>query len=147
MDHTANINSAWSGITYQKPFNPVSPKTEVFINVQLDRDANPVQWRFYRQPADDTNMPKQQSFAIVTAYEQAKLYRIVHDTITIYCGSRGKVTAAAIIGCYKRFIDWKANLSEPVSHIEEESQPLPHVLSLQYATNQTFGIKEVFTDL
>jgi len=68
----------------------------------------------------------------VTACEQAKLFRIVHDTINVYCGARGRVTAAAVIGCYKRFLNWKANLSEAVRHVDEESQPLPHVLCLQY---------------
>ena len=128
----ADFGRAWSGITYQKPFNPVSPRTAVFINVQLDKDSAPSQWRYYRQPGDETNYPKRQSFAIVTACEQAKLFRIVHDTINVYCGARGKVTAAAVIGCYKRFLTWEANLSEAVKHVDEESQPLPHVLCLQY---------------
>ncbi|MCJ1251730.1 hypothetical protein MMC30_008967 [Trapelia coarctata] len=129
------LNTAWSGITYQKPFNPVSPRTAVFINVQMDKDSAPSQWRYYRQPGDETNYPKRQSFAIVTACEQAKLYRIVHDTINVYCGARGRATAAAVIGCYKRFLNWQASLSEAVRHVDEESQPLPHVLCLQYVSS------------
>ncbi|MCJ1437836.1 hypothetical protein MMC27_007223 [Xylographa pallens] len=129
------LNTAWSGITYQKPFNPVSPRTEVFINVALDQDSAPDQWRYYRQPGDDTNNPRRQSFAILTACQQAKLFRIVHDTINVYCGARGKVTAAAVIGCFKRFTDWKANLPEEIARTDEESQPLPHVLALHIQYN------------
>ncbi|MCJ1397562.1 hypothetical protein MMC11_000756 [Xylographa trunciseda] len=129
------LNTAWSGITYQKPFNPVSPRTEVFINVALDQDSAPEQWRYYRQPGDDTNIPKRQSFAILTACQQAKLYRIVHDTINVYCGARGRVTAAAVIGCFKRFHDWNANLPEEIARTDEESQPLPHVLALHIQYN------------
>ncbi|MCJ1478534.1 hypothetical protein MMC13_007214 [Lambiella insularis] len=124
------MNTAWSGITYQKPFNPVSPQTEVFFNVDLDKDASLESWRNYRQPGDEANIPKQQSFAILTACYQAKLYRVVHDTINVYCGARGKVTAKAVIGCYRRFVDWKSNLPEQIARTDEESKPLPHVLAL-----------------
>ncbi|MCJ1284530.1 hypothetical protein MMC26_003863 [Xylographa opegraphella] len=131
------LNTAWSGITYQKPFSPVSPRTEVFINVVLDQDSAPEQWRYYRQPGDDSNNPRRQSFAILTACQQAKLFRIVHDTINVYCGARGKVTAAAVIGCFKRLINWKANLPEEIARTDEDSQPLPHVLALHVQYNVT----------
>lgn len=76
----------------------------------------------------------------MTACEQAKLFRIVHDTINVYCGARGKATAGAVIGCYKRFLDWKANLPEAVRHVDEGSQPLSHVLCLQYVPSSIRAI-------
>jgi hypothetical protein len=108
----------------------------------MDKDSLPAYWRYYRQPGDDTNNPKRPSYALVTACEQAKLFRVVHDTINVYCGARGRVTAAAVIGCYKRFSEWKANLPSQVSGTDEESQPLPHVLCLQYVSSIKLYIRD-----
>ncbi|KAL9116521.1 MAG: hypothetical protein Q9187_006954, partial [Circinaria calcarea] len=126
------LNTAWSGFTYQKPFAPVSPRSRVFLDVQVDRDYGPAQWRYYRQPGDERDVPKRPSFAILTAYSQAKLFRIVHDTITVYCGARGRVTAESVIGCYKRYLDWAEELPWQLRSTDVDTQPLPHILSLQY---------------
>ena len=95
------------------------------------KDSVPAQWRYYRQPGDEANIPKRPSYAILTACHQAKLYRIVHDSINIYCGARGKVTAKEIIGCYRRYLDWEERLPDQVRRTDEDAQPLPHVLGLQ----------------
>ena len=89
----------------------------------------------YRQPGDDSlelgqqNTDDRQSFATLTACEHAKLYRIAHERILIYCGARGKVSAESLLDVYQRFVAWKDGL--PPSLQSVEGQPLPHVLSLQ----------------
>ena len=98
----------------------------------MDRDYGPAQWRYYRQPGDEREVPKRPSFAILTAFFQAKLFRIVHDTINIYCGARGRVTAENVIACYKRYLDWAEELPWQLRSVDVEAQPLPHILSLQY---------------
>ena len=89
----------------------------------------------YRQPNDDNlelghqNADDRQSFAILTACEHAKLCRIIHECILVYCGAQGKVSADSLFKVYQRYIAWKDGL--PLNLRSVEGQPLPHVLLLQ----------------
>jgi hypothetical protein len=72
------------------------------------------------------------SFAILTAKYQARLFRVVHESINIFCGARGRVHARPFLDCYKRYIEWKDTLPEDLKYPEGGEHPsLPHVLSLQ----------------
>ena len=66
---------------------------------------------------------------MLTASEHARLFRIIHETILVYCGSRGRVSARALLDLYERYVDWKEHL--PSDLRLQESEPLPHVLFLQ----------------
>lgn len=89
----------------------------------------------YRQPGDNNlelgeqNVNDRQSFAALTACEHAKLYRIVHECILVYCGSRGKVSANSLLNLFQRYVRWKDELPPDLRSVE--GQPLPHVLFLQ----------------
>jgi hypothetical protein len=119
---------AWSGITFHKPFNPRSPRDDVCFKLQMDTS----QWKYYRQPGDNATTERRPSFAMLTASHQAKLFRVVHNAINVYCGARGVVTAEQVVGCYKRFVDWRETLLDQVGETRESFHPLPHILSLQY---------------
>ena len=126
-------SSAWSGLTYQKPFAPISTDANPFANMDLDRIQG--QWSIYRQPGDSNLGPghqktdARQSFAIVTACEHARLYRIIHECIHVYCGARGRVSADALLDLFQRYSAWKDGLPPELRSVEGE--PLPHVLFLQ----------------
>ncbi len=78
-------------------------------------------------------MPTQPSHAIITAGYQSLLFQVVSDTIRLYCGLQGTITAGAIIDLYRRFLLWKEDLPpalKTASGMNEE--PLPHVIYLQY---------------
>ena len=89
----------------------------------------------YRQPGDDDrehgdqNTDDRQSLAHLTARELAKLYRIAHECIVVYCGSRGKVSADSLLDIFQRYTVWKDELLPSIRSVE--GQPLPHVLFLQ----------------
>ena len=89
----------------------------------------------YQEPGDSNlelgyqNTDDRKSFATLTACEHAKLYRIVHECILVYCGSRGKVSANSVLDLYHRYIVWKDGLSPDLRSVED--QPLPHILFLQ----------------
>lgn len=68
--------------------------------------------------------------ALQTASEHAKLFRIVHRNILIYCGSQGKVDARKLLELYERYLAWKEGLPPDIAGLSGE--PLPHDLSLQY---------------
>ncbi|KAF2805632.1 uncharacterized protein BDZ99DRAFT_524592 [Mytilinidion resinicola] len=123
--HTLNI--AWAGFTYQKPFAPVSSKATVFKNVKFD--TNQDFWQPYQHPADATTT-KMHSHAIRTAKELAGLNRIIMNTINVYCGSRGPVTAQSILQLYRKYLEWKAGLPSILDVGEDDSQKLPHVYFL-----------------
>lgn len=129
----AHESSAWSGLTYQKPAAPISTRASPFTNIAIDQDEG--RWNMYCQPGD-SNMElgsrdtyDRQGFATQTACEHAKLYRIIHESILVYCGARGKVSAKALLDCFQRYVEWKDGLPPSLRSIE--SQPLPHVLFLQ----------------
>ena len=85
-------------------------------------------WRPYKQPGDN-EISKHPSHSVLMASEQAKLLRIVHETISVYCGSRGKVTAHHLINLYESFLIWKDDL--PIEIREINAQSLPHIIFLQ----------------
>jgi len=117
----------WAAFTYQKPSAPISPRIEAFRNVELDEpDAY---WQPYRFPTDVVAIEKP-SRAIETAKEFAKLYQIIHETINLYCGRRGRVTAAGILQMYQRYLQWKKSLGERLDPTSPAGQ-LPHVVNLQ----------------
>ncbi|MCJ1353190.1 MAG: hypothetical protein MMC33_003175 [Icmadophila ericetorum] len=122
------LTTAWCGVTYQKPFSPESPKSDIsFPDV-----FNGNEWQSYRQTRDEEGEPKRPGWGILTACYQAKLYRVVHDTINLYCGARGKATATAVVACFKRYMDWLEQLPPQFKSIGKDEEPLPHVLFLQY---------------
>ncbi|KAI9839201.1 MAG: hypothetical protein M1819_003194 [Sarea resinae] len=129
------LNTAWAGLTYQKPFAPASPHAIVFRNIDLDRsDAD---WRDYRQPEDLGRKTGQPSFALRTAFERAKLYRIVHETINICCGSRGRITASSVLQVYRRFLEWEKELPPALANVGQGGgSAMPHVslLHMEYST-------------
>ena len=118
--------SLWSGFTYQKPIAPVSlPGPSFQISDQTYGDEL---WRPYKQPGDN-DISQHPSYSVLVAAEQAKMLRIVHETISVYCGSRGKVTAHHLINLYETFLIWKDDLPNQIRDVD--AQALPHVIFLQ----------------
>ena len=122
------VSRVWAGFTYQKPAAPISPRLEAFRDVGLDKpDAF---WQPYKSPTDTTTSERP-SQAIETAKEFAKLYQIIHETINVYCGSRGKVTATGILQIYERYLHWKKSLEMRLDPTSPSNNLLPHVINLQ----------------
>lgn len=97
---------AWSGLTYVKPSAPVSPKDIVFHGIDFDEDGH---WQRHYRPenASPRNRP---DHTVLTACELAKLYRVIHESILLYCGTSGKVSAHHLIKVYDRYLAWKEEL-------------------------------------
>lgn len=125
----ADPDSFCAGITFQKLYIPPAPGGPKFQHVRMDGDD--AVWRFYRQPGDNRELPFRPAHAIVTAYHQAKLFLIINETLNVYCGTRGRVTAAKILDVYARYLQWKDELPDVIANIDEGDQPLPHILYLQ----------------
>ena len=129
IDFQADSGSAWSGLIFQKPTAPISTHATVFQDIDTQKDDGP--WRFYKEPGDDTSMSRRPSYLVVTAFEHAKLYRIIHETILVFCGSRGKVSAHHMLLIYERFLEWKERLPTPLADVDVQDEALPHALFLQ----------------
>lgn len=130
-----DISSAWSAIIYQKPNAPVSTRATIFRDIFLGQPDGP--WQNYRRPGDDKAEPgdkrvsNRPCYAKLTGFEQAKLYRIVHETIHVYCGYDGKVTAHRLSSVYSLYRRWKENLPQALRDVEGDREALPHALFLQ----------------
>ncbi len=124
----ADRGRAWSGLIFQKPTAPISTHATVFQDIDTKKDDGP--WRFYKEPGDSSGSQRP-SYLIATAYEHAKLYRIVHETILVFCGSRGKVSAHHMLMIYERFLEWKERLPPPLANVEGDVEALPHTQFLQ----------------
>ncbi|KAL8923039.1 MAG: hypothetical protein Q9208_004851 [Pyrenodesmia sp. 3 TL-2023] len=122
------LNTSSTGITYQKLYAPELPHMAKFRHV--DMHSNHSVWRFYRQIGDQRHLPVRPSHAVLTACHQAGLFRIIHESLNLYCGLRGLVTAEAILTDYRRYLDWEEDLPFILKAVEEEAQPLPHILLL-----------------
>jgi len=108
------------------PSAPVSTHAEPF-STEIPHYADGV-WRLHKQPGDTDNTGHR-GFAVMTASQHAKLFRIVHEVILVYCGSRGRVGANHLLDIYKRFVSWKDEM--PPELLDGRDDPLPHVLFLQ----------------
>lgn len=125
---TADLGSAWSGFLYMKPTIPVAPKKDVFRGIPIDVPG--MGWRAYRQP-EDADMAAQHGHSILASCELAKLYRVVHETILLYCAAYGLVSSDGVLRVWKRYVEWKHDLPDIFQKIDETSDPLPYVLALQ----------------
>ena len=67
----------------------------------------------------------------MTACYQAKLFRIIDESLALYCGARGQVSAEKILEVYRRYMDWKTDLPSVIANVDVGDQPLPHILYLQ----------------
>ncbi|KAL8727169.1 MAG: hypothetical protein Q9166_006206 [cf. Caloplaca sp. 2 TL-2023] len=123
-----SLNTSSTGITYQKLYAPEVPHLTRFQYVDIHGDSNV--WCFYRTIGDQRDLPIRPSYAILTACHQAVLFRIIHESLNLYCGLRGMATAEAVLIIYRRYLDWEADLPHILKSVDEESQPLPHVLFL-----------------
>ncbi|TLD36309.1 hypothetical protein E2P81_ATG03198 [Venturia nashicola] len=126
------LNTSWSAFTYQKPAAPISPHTNVFIRVSHNKSD--AYWKSYRFPKDSGKDPIA-GHAIETAKEFTQLSQVIFQTIRMWCGSKGKVSAQALLRLYRQFTNWKTALPDHLARLEftadSAPQALPHVFSLQ----------------
>ena len=121
------ISSAWSSLTYVKPSAPISTKASVFKGIDIGKDRH---WPLYGE-SDDSLTSNRPSYTLLTASEMAKLYRIIHESVLLYCGMNGKVSAGHLLQVYRRYKQWKEELAPQLCDVASDSNALPHVLSLQ----------------
>ncbi len=105
------------------------PRDAVFQQVDMERDH--ALWRFYRHPGDERELPTRPSYVIVSACYQAKLFRVIDESLNLYCGARGQVSAENFLGVYRRYMDWKNDLPSVIANVDVADQPLAHILYLQ----------------
>lgn len=117
----------WSGFTYEKPSAPVSPDAIVHLQAVTHEAA----WQCYHHEGDEHEMPTRRSYTIATASELSKLYRIIHQTILVFCGSRGRVTEHRLFQNYMRYRTLHESLPGSITIHEDDSVALPHVLFFQ----------------
>jgi hypothetical protein len=86
-------------------------------------------WRPYALPGDAAKEPRA-SHAIETAKDFAKLSQIIHQTIAVWCGNRGRVTARAVLKLYRKYLRWKEDLSDVLADPNVDT-PLAHCFALQ----------------
>ncbi|KAI4088640.1 MAG: hypothetical protein LQ339_008688 [Xanthoria mediterranea] len=122
------LNTSSTGITYQKLYAPELPHMARFQHVDIQSDK--AVWRFYRTVGDQRVLPVRPSHAILTACYQAALFRIIHESLNLYCGLRGVVTAEAVLITYRRYLDWEYDLPSTLKSVGVEAQPVPHILFL-----------------
>ncbi|KAL8921374.1 MAG: hypothetical protein Q9172_004067 [Xanthocarpia lactea] len=122
------LNTSSTGITYQKLYAPEVSHLAQFQHVDIQGDDQV--WRFYRTVGDQRELPVRPSYAIMTACYQAALFRIIHESLNLYCGLRGLATAEAVLIIYRRYIDWEHDLPSILQTVDVDVQPLPHILFL-----------------
>ncbi|KAL9601455.1 MAG: hypothetical protein Q9219_002521 [cf. Caloplaca sp. 3 TL-2023] len=122
------LNTSSTGITYQKLYAPEVSQLPRFQHI--DMQSSHAMWRFYRHVGDQRQLPVRPCHAVITACHQATLFRIIHESLNLYCGLRGAATAEAVLTLYRRYKDWEEDLPFIVGAIDEDAQPLPHILCL-----------------
>ncbi len=103
------------------------PETDEDNDDEMD-EAN---WYFYRFVNDQC--PAWSGLVATTNREKTKLTDIIHDVTTILYNKSGPpIQAGQILQQYTRYVRWRERLPSSIGDIENNSQALPHVLSLLY---------------
>lgn len=131
-------------MTYQKLYAPELPREVTFESVGIDQDSS--RWRYYRSTGDENGMPERRSYSLLTVFWQTKLFHIINNSLNMYCGYNGRCTAEKVIRTYKAFTTWRENLPQILQSLDVESQPLPHVLNLQWVLLAGQASNEPLTD-
>lgn len=134
MSHSAagrmlTWRSEWTQMTFQVP--STIPPIPVDIIESVDNNLDNARWFFYRQRHDQC--PAWASMTATTNREKAKLVNIIRDVnIMLYTPHGPSISARDILEQYSRYTAWRKALPAAVEcMVENISQPLPHVLSLQ----------------
>ncbi|KAI4137433.1 MAG: hypothetical protein LQ341_005140 [Variospora aurantia] len=122
------LNTSSTGMTYQKLYAPELPHMAKFQHVDLQSSHST--WQEYRSIGDQRYLPVRPSHAVLAACHQAGLFRIIHESLNLYCGLRGLITADAVLTLYRRYMDWEEDLPFILKAIDDEARPLPHILLL-----------------
>ena len=140
-----NINSAWSGLTYQIPNIQGTAgiaAEDVFRHVLMDN--HDALWRFYRHAGDYALTSEHPSSAVLVASEKARLMRLIHESIhLLYDGRDRRITARLLLKQYRAYLDWERALPEiialpnGISSAVDLEELVPHVLSLQYVDGKS----------
>jgi hypothetical protein len=66
-----------------------------------------------------------------TNREKSKLTAIIKDVTTMMYSEQGsQISARKVLQHYNRYVAWREELPDAIGNIEDNSQALPHVLSL-----------------
>ncbi len=82
----------------------------------------------HKQPRDDHDRERS-DLSIMTAFENAKLFRIVHEAILLYHGDLGMVKADRLLEVYEELLSWRRKLPPELSN--DTGDPSPPILILQ----------------
>ncbi|KAI4195291.1 MAG: hypothetical protein LQ350_007272 [Teloschistes chrysophthalmus] len=96
------LNTSSTGMTYQKLYAPEFSAMDRSSMQHIDLDGDRDVWRFYRTINDHRYLPVRPSHAVLTAFHQSQLFRIIHASLNLYCGLCGRATAQAILTLYRR---------------------------------------------
>ncbi|KAL8649438.1 MAG: hypothetical protein Q9210_004393 [Variospora velana] len=118
--------NAWSAFVYQSPNTPVSPYARVFKDVPVEQFKDRPQSQRHSPTGSDTD-----GYSLASAYEQAKLHRMVHEIALAYYAIRGKFAVELMILIYDRLLSWRRELPVGVRDPVIEDDGSPHLLFLQ----------------
>ena len=105
------------------------PALEIPIEL-YDEDSIP--WQCYRHLGDE---PKDEEPGLVmtTSAHYAMLVRIIHETCHLFYDiNREIISARDILQLYERYLKWREEIPDEIGDAGEDTQALPHVISLQY---------------
>lgn len=114
-------------MTFQAPILSLNVPVEPLGDVNAQTDQS--HWYHYRFEADQP--PAWPCLLATTMQERAKLTRIIRDVTELYHGHhRADISATQILELHKRYTNWREELSASLGDIENQSQALPHVLTM-----------------
>lgn len=104
------------------------PSLEIPIAL-YDEDSIP--WQCYRHLGDE---PKDEEPGLVmtTSAYYAMLVHIIHETCHLFYSAHTEIISARdILQLYERYLNWREELPYEIADAGEDTQALPHVISLQ----------------
>ncbi|KAH7379045.1 hypothetical protein BKA64DRAFT_631850 [Cadophora sp. MPI-SDFR-AT-0126] len=122
-----NLNIEWAQVTFQAPPTINSTSYDGFEGNDNEQDS--AKWYFHRYVNDQC--PAWPGLFATTNQEKTKLTAIIRDVTTMmYTRPGPQISARHLLHQYGRLMTWREELPSVIGNTENDSQALPHVLSL-----------------
>jgi hypothetical protein len=95
-------DSAWCAFNFMKPYNPQPQGIHIALKLVESEDVG--------GRTGEAGSLERQNFAIRMATASANLFRIVHRTITMFCGTKGYVTGSVALARMREYQKWRNEL-------------------------------------
>jgi len=121
-------DSEWGEFTYQEPSIPEAPGLSTMNELWPEMER--MGWQMSHMVSESSLQSP--IVATTIANEMARLFAIIHDSLSLLYGrAKNVISAVNILNQYRRYEAWRNQLPQELRSVDDATQQYPHILSIQ----------------